>query len=162
MRCHPNYSLDCRPLGGGPRLKTRPPFPQNCPIAGRTSTLGIGSTGRRRTDQAGFAPPVGIAADSSGTDLKSPRLLADDLTTTAKGCNNYYMMASRKTYDSMTEAIREAIAESELSFKAIERESGVVRQSLMKFAAGKQSLRLDAADKLAKFFDIQVSRRKAK
>ena len=62
----------------------------------------------------------------------------------------------------MTDAIREAIAESELSFKALERETGVLRQSLMKFAAGEQTLRLDAADKLAEFFGIEVTRRKGK
>ena len=71
------------------------------------------------------------------------------------------MPAKQKTYDTMTEAIREAIAESELSFKALERETGVLRQSLMKFAAGKQTLRLDSADKLAEFFGI-VIKRKAK
>jgi predicted transcriptional regulator len=68
------------------------------------------------------------------------------------------MPTKRKTYDTMTEALREAIAESELSFKALERETGVLRQSLMKFAAGEQSLRLDAADKLAKFFELQLVR----
>ena len=62
----------------------------------------------------------------------------------------------------MTDAIREAIAESELSFQAIERETGVLRQSLMKFAAGEQTLRLDAADKLANFFNIEVRRRRVK
>ena len=72
------------------------------------------------------------------------------------------MPAKRKTYDSMTEAILDAIADSELSFKAIERETGVLRQSLMKFAAGEQTIRLDAADKLAEFFGIEVTRRKAK
>ena len=72
------------------------------------------------------------------------------------------MQARQKKYDTMTEAIREAITESELSFKALERETGVLRQSLMKFAAGEQTLRLDAADKLAEFFGIEVSRRKAR
>lgn len=72
------------------------------------------------------------------------------------------MPAKRRTYETMTEAIREAIAESELSFKALERETGVLRQSLMKFAAGEQTLRLDAADKLAEFFGIEITRRKAK
>ncbi len=71
-------------------------------------------------------------------------------------------MAKRKIYNSMTEAIREAIAESELSFKALERETGILRQSLMKFAAGKQTIRLDAADKLAEYFGIEIHRRKAK
>ena len=73
-------------------------------------------------------------------------------------CNNGYMSAKRKTYDTMTEALREAIAASELSFKALERETGVLRQSLMKFARDEQSLRLDAADTLAEFFGIEISR----
>jgi len=72
------------------------------------------------------------------------------------------MPAKRKTYDTMTEALREAIAESELSFKALERETGVLRQSLMKFAAGEQSLRLEAADKLARFFELQLVHRISK
>lgn len=72
------------------------------------------------------------------------------------------MTKRRITYDTMTEAIRDAIANSGQSFKAIERETGVIRQSLMKFAAGEQTIRLDAADKLAKYFGIEVSRRKAK
>ena len=66
------------------------------------------------------------------------------------------MAAKRKTYDTMTEALREAITESELSFKALERETGVLRQSLMKFAAGEQTMLLDSADKLASFFRLTV------
>ena len=81
---------------------------------------------------------------------------------TAITCNNHYMTTRRKPCQTMTEAIREAIAESELSFKALERETSVLRQSLMKFAAGEQTLRLDAADKLAEFFGIEITRRKAR
>jgi len=66
------------------------------------------------------------------------------------------MTPSRKTHKTITEALREAIGESELSFKALERETGVLRQSLMKFARGEQTLRLDAADKLAKFFGFEI------
>jgi transcriptional regulator with XRE-family HTH domain len=69
------------------------------------------------------------------------------------------MAIKRKIYDTMTEAIREAIAESDLSFKAIERETGVLRQSLMKFARGETSLRLDLADQLAEFFGIEIRRK---
>ena len=72
------------------------------------------------------------------------------------------MPARRKTYDTMTEALLEAIAKSEKSFKAMERETGVLRQSLMKFAAGEQTIRLDSADTLAEYFGIQITRRKAK
>ena len=72
------------------------------------------------------------------------------------------MNSKQRTYDTLTEALLDAIEQSELSFKALERETGVLRQSLMKFAAGKQTIRLDAADKLADFFGIQISRRKGK
>ena len=56
----------------------------------------------------------------------------------------------------LTVAIKQAIAASQLSFKALERETGVKRQSLMKFMADEQSLRLDMADKLAIFFDLNL------
>jgi transcriptional regulator with XRE-family HTH domain len=72
------------------------------------------------------------------------------------------MAAKRKTRKTMTEALREAITESELSFKALERETGVLRQSLMKFARGERSLRLDNADKLADFFEIEAVKRRDK
>ena len=72
------------------------------------------------------------------------------------------MPAKRTTYDTITEALLEAIAESELSFKALERETGVLRQSLMKFAAGEQTIRLDNADILAEFFGIEIIRRKGR
>ncbi|HJN08921.1 MAG TPA: helix-turn-helix transcriptional regulator [Pirellulaceae bacterium] len=72
------------------------------------------------------------------------------------------MAAKRKTNETMTDALRDAIAESELSFKALERETGVIRQSLMKFATGEQTIRLDAADKLADYFGLKVVQRKAK
>lgn len=62
----------------------------------------------------------------------------------------------------MTAALRQAIAESNANFHELERQTGVKRQSLMKFARGEQSLRLDIADKLATYFGIETVRRKAK
>jgi transcriptional regulator with XRE-family HTH domain len=59
----------------------------------------------------------------------------------------------------MTDVLRKAIAESGMTYKALERETGVKRQSLMKFARGEQSLRLDMADKLAAYFSIEVRQR---
>ena len=66
-------------------------------------------------------------------------------------------MARQK--DTMTTALRKAIAESGMSFAALERETGLQRQSLMKFARGEQSLRLDLADTLAAYFQIDVKRK---
>jgi len=105
---------------------------------------------RRRKRQAGI--------DFWWTTGKARRT---HLTMQCMACNIYYMPPRQKTYDTMTEAILESMAESELSFKSIERETGVLRQSLMKFAAGEQTIRLDAADKLAAFFGLEITRRKA-
>ena len=69
-------------------------------------------------------------------------------------------MSKRKTTPTMTDVLRKAIADSGMSFLALERETGVLRQSLMKFARGEQSLRLDMADKLAAYFGIEPRRSK--
>jgi hypothetical protein len=61
----------------------------------------------------------------------------------------------------MSKVLRESIhqsIESGTTFRAIERETGVLRQSLMKFARGEQSLRLDLADKLVSYFKIKITR----
>jgi plasmid maintenance system antidote protein VapI len=60
----------------------------------------------------------------------------------------------------MTEALRKEIVNSKQSFKALQGATGVKRQSLMKFVAGEQSLRLDMADKLAMHFGLQILKRK--
>jgi transcriptional regulator with XRE-family HTH domain len=70
-------------------------------------------------------------------------------------------MAARRQQP-FTDALRQAIAASGMSFKALERETGVLRQSLMKFMRGEQSLRLDVADKLASHFGLEVQRKNMK
>jgi len=55
-----------------------------------------------------------------------------------------------------TEALLQVIPESGLAFIELERRSGVKRQSIMKFVAGEQSLRLDLADKLMRVLGITV------
>ncbi|HZT83463.1 MAG TPA: helix-turn-helix transcriptional regulator [Gemmataceae bacterium] len=54
----------------------------------------------------------------------------------------------------LTDALREAIAASGLAHIAIERGTGVKRQSILYFMRGERSLRLDVADKLAAFFGL--------
>lgn len=66
------------------------------------------------------------------------------------------MVKSMKNYTSMTDALLAAIESSELSYKALETETGVTRQSLMGFAKGERTLRLDIADKLAAYFGLEV------
>lgn len=77
-------------------------------------------------------------------------------------CNTCYMTIRRKKSRTMTETLRQAIADSGLAFIEIERQSGVLRQTLMKFARNEQSLRLDMADKLAEFFALELTERKGK
>jgi len=60
----------------------------------------------------------------------------------------------------MTYMLKKSIKQSSLSFKALERATGVKRQSLMKFVSNEQSLRLDFADRLANYFDLVVVQRK--
>ena len=74
-------------------------------------------------------------------------------------CNTYYMRARRRKRESITSALRRAINESDVSFNQIERDTGVLRQSLMKFARGEQSLRLDIADTLAEYFGFEIFQR---
>jgi hypothetical protein len=67
-------------------------------------------------------------------------------------------MARKQT---MTELLQQALNKAN-SFKAVERDTGVLRQSLMKFARGEQSLRLDKADILAEYFGIEARRKDKK
>jgi len=43
------------------------------------------------------------------------------------------------------------------SFREVERETGIVRQSLMPFARGEQTLRLDKANLLAEYFELELT-----
>lgn len=72
------------------------------------------------------------------------------------------MTTRSKKLKTLTETLRQAIADSELTFAELERQTGVIRQSLMKFARNEQTLTLTAADKLAEFFALELVERKAK
>jgi hypothetical protein len=56
----------------------------------------------------------------------------------------------------ITETLRLSIAKSGLSFKALEQQTGVLRQSLMKFSRAEQVLRGDSYDRLAEFFGLEL------
>ena len=73
-----------------------------------------------------------------------------------------YIMTKRKPPQpkNLTDTLRDCINSSELPFLQLEAQTGVLRQSLMKFARSEQSLRLDQADKLAAFFGLQLTERK--
>jgi len=56
----------------------------------------------------------------------------------------------------ITDVLREAINSSEWSFRALETQTGVLRQCLMKFSRGETSLMLWQADALAEFFGLEL------
>lgn len=58
--------------------------------------------------------------------------------------------------ETMSVILRNAIAECGKSLIALERATGIQRMSLSRFMAGKQSLRLDVADKLAAYFGLEL------
>ncbi len=59
----------------------------------------------------------------------------------------------------ITGLLRRTIAESGVPYKALERETGVTRASIMRFVRGSQSLRLDMADRLAEYFGLELRKR---
>jgi hypothetical protein len=59
----------------------------------------------------------------------------------------------------ISETLRKSVLsdfENGESFRAIERDTGVLRQSLMKFVRSETSLRLDVADKLAVYYGLEL------
>ena len=68
-------------------------------------------------------------------------------------CISCYIMPKRLP---ITDLLRKTIQESGLPFLTMEQETGVLRQSLMKFARGESTIHLEAADKLAEFFGLEL------
>jgi plasmid maintenance system antidote protein VapI len=52
--------------------------------------------------------------------------------------------------------ILRAVERGRASYKALERETGVTRASIMRFVRGTQYLRLDLADRLAAHFGLEL------
>ncbi len=69
-------------------------------------------------------------------------------------------MANR-TKSPISAFLRDTISESEIPLLTIEQETGVKRQSIMRFLRGERSLRLDIADKLASYFQLELGRVKS-
>ncbi len=56
----------------------------------------------------------------------------------------------------ITDVLRDAVNASGLPFQALEKATGVLRQSLMRFARGESGINADAADKLAVYFGLEL------
>jgi hypothetical protein len=62
----------------------------------------------------------------------------------------------------VSDLLRRTIVESGIPYLVLQRETGVVRTSIMRFVEGRQFLRLDAVDRLAEYFGLELVKRKAK
>ena len=68
-------------------------------------------------------------------------------------CSLCYIMPKRTP---ITDLLRQTIQDSGIPFLTLEQQTGVLRQSLMKFARGESTIHLEAADKLAEFFKLEL------
>ena len=62
----------------------------------------------------------------------------------------------RREPATMSETLRAAIVESGISYRSLSIATGVQRASIYRFADGRQSIRLDVADKLAAYFGLSL------
>jgi plasmid maintenance system antidote protein VapI len=60
----------------------------------------------------------------------------------------------------ITSLLRQTIVESGIPYLALERETGVQRASIQRFVDGRQSIRLDMADRLAAYFGLELTKRR--
>jgi plasmid maintenance system antidote protein VapI len=67
-------------------------------------------------------------------------------------------MNERRPQAPISDLLRRTIAESGVSYNALQRETGVTRASIMRFVEGRQSLRLDMADRLADLFGLALQK----
>jgi plasmid maintenance system antidote protein VapI len=65
-------------------------------------------------------------------------------------------MSKRTQQNPVSDVLRRAIVTSGIPFQALERETGVARASISRFVAGKRTLRLDMADRLAGYFRLAL------
>ena len=68
------------------------------------------------------------------------------------------MNASHSTAP-ISDLLRQTIAESGVSYSGLQKKTGVTRASIMRFVRGDQSLRLDMADRLAAYFDLELRKK---
>jgi plasmid maintenance system antidote protein VapI len=65
-------------------------------------------------------------------------------------------MSTHNPASPITDTLRRTIVESGITYKALSRETGVARASIQRFIDGRQSLRLDMADRLAVYFNLSL------
>ncbi len=63
---------------------------------------------------------------------------------------------TKRTKAPISQLLSQVITESGIPFLTLEKKTGVARASIMRFVCGKQSLRLDMADRLANYFGLEL------
>jgi len=71
-------------------------------------------------------------------------------------------MTKHKAEPTPSDVLRTAIAESGLSAYRIDKDTGLVVTSIIRFVNGETSLRLDKADVLAEYLGLELAKRKGK
>jgi plasmid maintenance system antidote protein VapI len=56
----------------------------------------------------------------------------------------------------ISDVLRRTVIESGVSYKALSKATGLARASIQRFVDGRQSLRLDMADRLAAYFGLAL------
>jgi plasmid maintenance system antidote protein VapI len=69
-------------------------------------------------------------------------------------------MNASQSHSPISDLLRRTIAESGISYNALQRDTGVTRASIMRFVRGDQSIRLEMADRLAAYFGLQLRKGK--
>lgn len=69
-------------------------------------------------------------------------------------------MNASRSKPPISDLLRQTIAESGASYNALQKETGVTRASIMRFVRGDLSLRLDVADWLAVYFDLELRKKR--
>ena len=69
-------------------------------------------------------------------------------------------MNVRREESPISDFLQHMIVESQVSYRSLERETGVARASIMRFVRGSQSLRLDMADRLASYFGLSLQKQR--
>jgi plasmid maintenance system antidote protein VapI len=71
-------------------------------------------------------------------------------------------MSTGKRKSPITGVLRQTVVASGVSYKALSRETGVARASIQRFVDGRQSIRLDMADRLAEYFGLELRTKRGK
>jgi plasmid maintenance system antidote protein VapI len=63
-------------------------------------------------------------------------------------------MSKKDPTSPITNILKNAIVDSGIRYKSLSRKTGVARASIQRFVDGRQSIRLDVADRLAEYFGL--------